>query len=106
MVSFNTLAVCLSALISVCSAHGGHAHLHRRSYLQARTGYNGTDTTLLPIATGGVAVLPSAGYTATVTQTNTKLVTVTYTLGNGAVKTTTITKVRYFPCRGSIVTEY
>lgn len=67
--------------------------MHRAGYLQARAGYNGTETTILmPIGTG---VVSPVEYTSIVTQTNTKFVTVSYTLGNGAVKTTTITKVRH-----------
>lgn len=97
MVSFNTLAVCVSALASVCCARSGHAHMRRGGNLQARAGYNGTETTiLLPIGTG--VVHPPADYTSTVTQTNIKFVTVTYTLGNGAVKTTVITKVSHCWC--------
>ncbi|KAL0638497.1 hypothetical protein Q9L58_002433 [Maublancomyces gigas] len=88
MVSFNTLAVCVSALASVCCARSGHVHMHRSGRLQARAGYNGTETTaLLPIGTG-VVPLPAS----TITQTSIKVVTVTYTLGNGAIKTATITK--------------
>lgn len=91
MVSFNTLAVCVSALASVCCARSGHVHMHRGGRLQARAGYNGTETTaLLPIGTG-VVPLPAS----TITQTSIKVVTVTYTLGNGAIKTATITKVSH-----------
>lgn len=93
MVSFNTLIVCVSALATVCCARSGHAHMHRDVHLQARAGYNGTETISLPIGTGVIS--PPAEYTSTITQTNTKFVTVTYTLGNGAVKTTIITKVRH-----------
>lgn len=95
MVSFNTLAVCVSALASVCCARSGHAHIHR-GHLQARAGYNGTETTImLPIGTGVVPppVEHTFTSTSTVTQINTKFITVTYTLGNGAIKTTIITKV-------------
>lgn len=65
--------------------------MHRGGRLQARAGYNGTETTaLLPIGTG-----VAADHTSTVTQTSIKVVTVTYTLGNGAIKTATITKVSH-----------
>lgn len=92
MVSFKTFVVCVSTLVSVCCARSGHAHIHR-DQLQARAGYNGTETTnSLPIGTG---IATPGEYTFTVTQTNTKFVTLAYTLGNGVVKTTVITKVRH-----------
>lgn len=67
--------------------------MHRGGHLQARAGYNGTETTIsVPVGTG---VLSPEEDTFTVTQTNTKFVTLAYTLGNGVVKTTIITKVRH-----------
>ncbi|RPB04196.1 hypothetical protein L873DRAFT_1786448 [Choiromyces venosus 120613-1] len=110
MVSFNILAAAFAAFAAVSEA-SYHGHMAKR-HLHMRASYGNLTDVLYPtaigtgsIGTGSPAPLPDTtappvvpantpehDFTTTITQTTTKCLTLTYTLGSGKEVVTTITK--------------